>query len=60
MFTGGTGQTFMLGRRKGEKFRWHVDGDTAILTGPPLPAGVSAADVANRSALVLEYRLRRE
>jgi hypothetical protein len=44
----------------GEKFRWQVDGNTAVLTGSPLPAGVSSDDIPNSSAFMLEYRLRRE
>lgn len=44
----------------GEKFGWHVEGNTAVLAGSPLPAGVSAEDIPNSSAFVLEYRLRRE
>lgn len=44
----------------GEKFSWRVDGDTATLSGSPLPARVSADEGTSSSARTLEYRLRRE
>jgi hypothetical protein len=41
-----------------QPFQWTVDGQTAVLKAPPLPADVIESDSAAAQGSVLEYRLR--
>lgn len=42
----------------GQAFVWSVDGQTAVLKAPPLPADVVEPGSASANSSVLEYRLR--